>query len=481
MRKITPRQKKAKEDLLSYINDKNGELLSDYVNGKSDIKIKCNCGFIWYTSWNNLRDTKSWCPSCSRKSRNWCIDDLKKYAKERDGDCLSDFYKNQYIKCKWKCKNGHIFERRWSDIINDNSWCTICTHGINKWNICDLVDFANKNNGEFLSEEYKNSYTKYKWRCKNNHLFEKSWSVMINSKFFCPQCSGSWFSEELCRSYFESILGYKFIKTRQKWLKNNNGHSLELDGYCKELNLAFEHNGPQHYDDIEYFNSSKPLIEIQKNDMQKINLCNENNITLIVIKELFKNTSLNELKNIIVNYAVKNNIKYNDDVFIDIPNKTDIQNSFLKKANDLIIKKQGILLSEGYTRAIDKLHIICNKGHEFFLDYSKLKNGCWCKECDSYNKSYKKIIENIDIEELTNIYISGVKIKNFYKDFGITLNCCYKICKFLKLKQKREYYVKEIYLKMKYENKTNKEIVKKCKMDWAEIKKIISNNDKRSK
>jgi hypothetical protein len=42
--------------------------------------------------------------------------------------------------------------------------------------------------------------------------------------------------------------GYKFIKDRPSWLRNDRtNYPLEIDGYNKDLNLGAEYNGIQHY------------------------------------------------------------------------------------------------------------------------------------------------------------------------------------------------------------------------------------------
>lgn len=53
------------------------------------------------------------------------------------------------------------------------------------------------------------------------------------------------------------------------------------DIYIPELNVAIEHQGKQHYEEIGFFGS---LEEIQKRDKRKIKLSEENNIILIYWK-----------------------------------------------------------------------------------------------------------------------------------------------------------------------------------------------------
>jgi len=75
------------------------------------------------------------------------------------------------------------------------------------------------------------------------------------------------------------------------WLVNENGKKMELDGFCKELNLAFEHHGGQHYRCIPKMTpTSKDLRSSKARDKRKERLCYEHGIKLIVIQELYSKT-----------------------------------------------------------------------------------------------------------------------------------------------------------------------------------------------
>ena len=57
---------------------------------------------------------------------------------------------------------------------------------------------------------------------------------------------------------------------------------LEFDGYCKELKLAWEYQGRQHYEYIQHFHKKcDSLQKQQERDSKKRELCKENGITLI--------------------------------------------------------------------------------------------------------------------------------------------------------------------------------------------------------
>lgn len=69
---------------------------------------------------------------------------------------------------------------------------------------------------------------------------------------------------------------------------------MELDGYCKELNLAFEYHGIQHYKEIDFFHRKTLLDRRRKDDETKRLLCKQNCVTLIEIPYTVKPEELQE-------------------------------------------------------------------------------------------------------------------------------------------------------------------------------------------
>ena len=95
--------------------------------------------------------------------------------------------------------------------------------------------------------------------------------------------------EKRCREYFENKFGKPFIKCRPEWLINpSTKRKLELDGYNEKLKLAFEYNGNQHYEYIEYFHNNNVdnfLDQIQR-DVDKRLICANHGIRLIIIPNI---------------------------------------------------------------------------------------------------------------------------------------------------------------------------------------------------
>ena len=122
------------------------------------------------------------------------------------------------------------------------------------------------------------------WKCSENHIWTACFSSIKNNKHWCPHCSKSR-SEILTRQIFEELTGLFFPSIRPDFLKNPETNlNLELDGYCDDLKLAFEYQGKQHYEFVEYFHKTiEKFTNSQKRDRLKLKLCKDHEISVILI------------------------------------------------------------------------------------------------------------------------------------------------------------------------------------------------------
>jgi hypothetical protein len=88
-----------------------------------------------------------------------------------------------------------------------------------------------------------------------------------------------------CRRAAEQLTGFPFPKQRPDFLRNVvTDSNLELDCYCKELNVAIEYNGRQHYEYTPYFHASKDAFNTTRyRDEMKARLCRENTVSLLIV------------------------------------------------------------------------------------------------------------------------------------------------------------------------------------------------------
>jgi len=260
-----------------------GECLSKtYKNTVHILKWRCQEEHEWEASFGNIKNHGSWCPKCAIKintdKQRLSIEECKEFARSKGGECLSETYKNNQTKIKWKCSEGHEWNAIFVSIKNHGRWCPHCSGNI-KHTIEKCKELAISRDGECLSENYKNSHSKLRWRCHEGHEWEAVFASIKHQGSWCPQCS-SGRSEQACREIFESNLLEKFPNVRPKFLGG-----LELDGYCEKLNIAFEYNGIQHYEYIPHFHRKgiEQFHAQQTRDRKKYKLCAERGVKLIII------------------------------------------------------------------------------------------------------------------------------------------------------------------------------------------------------
>jgi len=90
-----------------------------------------------------------------------------------------------------------------------------------------------------------------------------------------------------CRRVMEKIFQKPFPSERPDFLRNpvtGNTNNLELDCYCKDLSLAVEYSGIQHYKYSKFFHKNKEAFTNQKyrDDMKK-RICKDYGINLIEV------------------------------------------------------------------------------------------------------------------------------------------------------------------------------------------------------
>lgn len=91
--------------------------------------------------------------------------------------------------------------------------------------------------------------------------------------------------EKACKTFLESVFKRPFVKDRPDFLRNNiTGVNLELDCFNKDLGLAVEYNGQQHYRYTPFFHKNKEAFHNQMyRDETKRRLCREHGVVLIEV------------------------------------------------------------------------------------------------------------------------------------------------------------------------------------------------------
>lgn len=257
---------------------------------------KCSvCGSSWDATIRSRTQRGTGCPSCARKAvwENRQKELLKNNGPLKDDLLLRswDYEKNAPLKPEdvtaqsnkrvwWKCPDC---EHSWSAKICNRSNGRGCPQCSNRALVRGVNDLATRNPS--LAEEwdcvknaplspsdvFSKSGKKYYWLCPNGHSYLAS-VLHRASGTGCPECNSgrqTSFAEQAV--YFNIKKAFPDAESRYKEIFDNG---MELDIYIPSCQLAIE------YDGVFWHKSSN--IE---RDRRKYNICRENNIHLIRIRE----------------------------------------------------------------------------------------------------------------------------------------------------------------------------------------------------
>ena len=138
----------------------------------------------------------------SNTTRNvkYTIEDLKKYAIEKKGKCLSNYYKRSDHKYLWKCENKlhKEFEAQWNS-VNKGGWCRQCYVETLKIPFNIIQEKVKQFGGTLITKEheYVNNKSQLIYLCEFNHTCAKDWDRLNRARIkkdgtkldWCSKCS----------------------------------------------------------------------------------------------------------------------------------------------------------------------------------------------------------------------------------------------------------------------------------------------------
>lgn len=98
---------------------------------------------------------------------------------------LSAEYKNSYSKLKWKCNMDHIFYMTWTEFQQGNR-CFEC-FGSKKKTVEEVEQIITDAGYNWISETYKNIYSKLELMCDRGHLYKTRYD-QFQAGHRCPHC-----------------------------------------------------------------------------------------------------------------------------------------------------------------------------------------------------------------------------------------------------------------------------------------------------
>jgi hypothetical protein len=370
------------EEMHQLAAKRGGKCLSKtYETNRRKLLWECADGHQWEAVPSSIK-RGSWCPFCAGRIKLTLLE-MKQLAEKRGGKCLSEGYVNARSELRWECAKGHQWEAT-PDNIKSGHWCHVCG-GSQRLTIEQMHRVAEERGGKCLSERYVNKMSNLLWECADGHRWEATANNVTRGRW-CPLCS-SGLGERICREYFEQIFEKKFPRSHPKWLHNEKGNRMELDGFCREYKIAFEHHGEQHYSlKTHYISDEKELTQRKQDDKLRRKLCEEKGIVLIEVPEIPSRLPIQEIKDFLKKVLTSKDVALPDNFeskIIDIRNAyaTSGAKKALKELRIIAEKMGGRCLSETYVNSTTKLLWECAKGHHWQTISEVIKRGGWCPVC----------------------------------------------------------------------------------------------------
>jgi len=389
-----------------------------------------------------------------RKSFSDYQKELEPIVKEKEGEILGFRRDKGYVEVNLKCKCCYMWWTRPVYVIKRGTWCP--KHAYEKkgekqrkYNISFCKELAKKVGlsrtgfeGKCLSKEYKNPTSNLNWECGAcSHHWSTSLGNILYGETWCSNCSES-IGETMCRLFFEALFFDDFPKAEKgdfSWLVNDDGNYMELDGHSKNLRIAFEYHGRQHYENAYHFykGDNEKFDNRLIDDQKRRELCKQNNYILIEIGFEWKDGKLRRIKFREMEDFIRQICKEKG---ITIPNPDKINwREFqlynfdkLKEMQDIAHSRNGELLSKTYFNAHTKLHWFHNPCDTDWwatptqIKGSKNREGTWCPECGG---TKKKSLE--DMQKLAqNILHNGKCLSSEYRSTRSALFWECGLCKF---------------------------------------------------
>lgn len=349
-------------------------LSESYIGMRVKLKWKCKEGHIWEAEPRHIKDGK-WCKECSINKKRLSINQIKQRI-PKGGKLLSTRYINAKTKLHWKCNCGHEWYSVWSN-VSQGKWCPKCA-GNSKRTLQEFKEIARSRGGKCISNKYLSMKKQLIWQCHRGHQW-KSTPEKISIGRWCPYCHDS-SGESICRVFFEQLYNKNFPKSRPSWLINSDGNRMELDGYCEELGIAFEHHGDQHFKITKFTPNKKSLQKRINDDQTKRDLCKKYGVKLIEIPQIFSQIEINSLKDFIKKFInIPEDFVFNLDSFYRGQDKIE---EFRKIAQ----YHGGNILSSSYINSKVKLKVQCKCGRVWMAWPDSLKQGHWCASCSMKGK-----------------------------------------------------------------------------------------------
>lgn len=154
---------------------------------------------------------------------------------------------------------------------------------------------------------------------------------------------------------------------------------MELDGFCEDLQLAFEYQGEQHFTPGFYVGEEELGRRIE-DDFEKVQVCNTRGVFLV---QIYYWDDVDDYPMLIRDRLEKSGFPISS---FDFSRPIDLDSVYENKSRmdemrELARLKKGRCLSKRFVSMKHPLLWECDSKHRWFSPPSAVKRGDWCNEC----------------------------------------------------------------------------------------------------
>ncbi len=238
--------KQAAERFYAKVAAKGGIAIGEYVNAYTRVLIMCDKKHQWSCIPHDITSNNTWCSKCSKHCPIQARENFLQIVENKGGVILGE-YVNTSTKLLIKCKNEHS----WYCLpgqINHGYWCRACAGNCPIEAYRRLVRIVADREGEIL-DDYINSQTKIRFKCKLGHIWETDPTNITNSGSWCSTCN---------ESHGERSVRQILSKHNIEFLPQRTHHQLARKQYDFRAihngkTYYIEYDGEQHFRYVEYF------------------------------------------------------------------------------------------------------------------------------------------------------------------------------------------------------------------------------------
>lgn len=260
------------------------ELLSDYVNNKTKVKIRhLDCGHVEYKLPTDLICQYRGCYLCYKRAK---ISDAEFKSRVKIMNPHIEVignYVNAQTNVLCKClRDGHEWLASPYYLTHNSDVCPKCS-GIAKITKDDANNRL-KDRGLVLLEDCDGNHKKYNFYCvRCSKSFTSELNSVLSHNAGCPVCNKSIGEKKIEDFLIANGIRY-FSQYKFSDLLGVKGRQLSYDFYIPSHNLLVEYQGKQHYAAIEYFGGDKNFKIQQEHDKRKREYAELHSFDLLEIK-----------------------------------------------------------------------------------------------------------------------------------------------------------------------------------------------------